>query len=169
MKMKYDYSLIYIDYPNKPPKYNDYVRIICLKHGEFKQQYGLHKSGQGCPECAGRNKWTFELCKAESLKYANKKQMTEEFKRYSGRVNKLNLSPTLHSSLNKHLAYSGINELYNTNKSLSKDKVQFIMFYLDKMRKGTRKLTIYDAARIECYRLGIHEYQRSLDYNQIKI
>lgn len=42
---KYDYSKIeYVDANTK-------VRIICPKHGEFKQTPAAHLKGQGCPNC----------------------------------------------------------------------------------------------------------------------
>ena len=42
---KYDYSLV--DYIGT----HDKVKIICKKHGEFKQQPNQHLSGNGCIEC----------------------------------------------------------------------------------------------------------------------
>lgn len=47
---KYDYSLV--DYENALKN----VRIICKIHGEFQQAPSMHKSGQGCPKCAGIEK-----------------------------------------------------------------------------------------------------------------
>jgi very-short-patch-repair endonuclease len=42
---KYDYSMI--DYINSSTK----VRIVCKKHGEFKQSIHHHIDGVGCPNC----------------------------------------------------------------------------------------------------------------------
>lgn len=45
---KYNYSSVdYVGWDNK-------VEIICPKHGVFKQTPHNHKSGDGCPICAGR-------------------------------------------------------------------------------------------------------------------
>ena len=42
---RYDYSRVeYVD--SMTP-----VRIVCPKHGEFKQRPAMHLSGRGCPEC----------------------------------------------------------------------------------------------------------------------
>jgi hypothetical protein len=76
--MKYDYSLLRIDYPDRIPFGNDVIRIICSVHGEFKQKYKIHKSGSGCQKCAGRNVYSFEICKSESLKHTSKKDWIEK-------------------------------------------------------------------------------------------
>ena len=47
---KYDYSKV--NYVNSRTK----VAIICPEHGEFLQQPTQHLSGQGCPQCVGREK-----------------------------------------------------------------------------------------------------------------
>lgn len=47
---KYDYSL------TKDVGYNDYVKIICHKHGEFLQKAKNHLSGCGCQKCAYENR-----------------------------------------------------------------------------------------------------------------
>ena len=43
---KYDYSLV--EYINAKTK----IKIICPKHGEFRQTPDSHKRGNGCPKCA---------------------------------------------------------------------------------------------------------------------
>jgi hypothetical protein len=43
---KYDYSLV--NYKNNNTK----IKIICPKHGEFKQQPGSHLLGKGCKKCS---------------------------------------------------------------------------------------------------------------------
>lgn len=43
---KYDYSLV--DYKDSRTK----IRIVCPKHGEFKQEANNHLQGHGCPKCA---------------------------------------------------------------------------------------------------------------------
>lgn len=58
---KYDYSeaeQYYIDGKSK-------VKIICPIHGEFWQSVGMHRSGQGCPEC-GKIKRNRSLMTSES-------------------------------------------------------------------------------------------------------
>lgn len=47
---KYDYSKV--EYVNSRTK----ICIICPKHGEFWQNYHVHKQGCGCPKCARENK-----------------------------------------------------------------------------------------------------------------
>lgn len=52
---KYDYDQTnYIDYHTK-------VDIICPIHGMFSQLPGNHIRGQGCPQCAGNIKYTFDV------------------------------------------------------------------------------------------------------------
>ena len=51
---KYDYSLV--EYNGNKKK----VKIICPKHGEFKQLPNHHLKGVGCPMCAGLKKHTTE-------------------------------------------------------------------------------------------------------------
>lgn len=41
----YDYSL------SEPKKAKDKIKIICKKHGVFKQSLDSHKRGRGCPVC----------------------------------------------------------------------------------------------------------------------
>src|SRR5690349_6420172 len=84
-EIKYDYSLLKIDYPNRLPGYKEYLRVICLMHGEFTVRYDNHKYKKlGCTKCNRRQKnnyWTLELCKNEALKY---KTRTEWNKKSSG-------------------------------------------------------------------------------------
>lgn len=47
---RYDYSKVI--YENR----RSIVKIICVKHGEFKQQAGAHMYGNGCPMCANNIK-----------------------------------------------------------------------------------------------------------------
>ena len=54
---KYDYLLV--DYKNAHIK----IKIICKKHGMFKQTPYSHLNGNGCPKCIGRNKTTNEFIK----------------------------------------------------------------------------------------------------------
>jgi superfamily II DNA or RNA helicase len=48
---KYDYSKVQYENSKTP------IIIICKEHGEFLQQLHIHKSGSGCPVCAGNIKW----------------------------------------------------------------------------------------------------------------
>lgn len=50
MKIKYDYSLLRIDYPNRLPLSNDKVRVICNLHGEFSCSLTNHKRGNWLPK-----------------------------------------------------------------------------------------------------------------------
>lgn len=51
---RYNYSQV--KYKNNRTK----VKIICPKHGIFEQTPGNHLQGQGCPVCAGAQKYTTE-------------------------------------------------------------------------------------------------------------
>ena len=64
----YDYSLV--SYKNAHSK----VIIVCKKHGQFLQAPGVHKSGVGCPKCAGnfrisKDEMIQEFVKKHGLKY----------------------------------------------------------------------------------------------------
>ena len=63
---KYGYSLV--EYVNRKTK----VKIICTKHGEFKQLSYAHLFGQGCPKCTGLNKTTDEFISDAKLIHNNK-------------------------------------------------------------------------------------------------
>jgi very-short-patch-repair endonuclease len=67
---KYDYSFVRYDgYENK-------IKIVCLKHGEFMQSPHSHLSGAGCPSCKesrGENKVT-EILMKNNIKF--QKQVT---------------------------------------------------------------------------------------------
>ena len=52
---KYGYSKV--EYINNKTK----IKIICPKHGEFKQIPSNHLKGTGCNRCAGKNKTTKDL------------------------------------------------------------------------------------------------------------
>jgi hypothetical protein len=55
---KYDYSLVkYVNYKTK-------IKIICLKHGEFKKTIYNHiNNKQGCPICGNSCKYKKVYCK----------------------------------------------------------------------------------------------------------
>lgn len=55
---KYDYSKC--EYITNNIK----VKIICPLHGTFEQTPNSHLSGNGCPECAGKNKNTLDFIEA---------------------------------------------------------------------------------------------------------
>jgi len=58
---RYDYSLV--KYINAKTK----IKIICRKHGVFKQTPNSHLNGAGCSIC-NRNQLTFEIFKDKSIK-----------------------------------------------------------------------------------------------------
>tara|TARA_B110000977_G_scaffold201073_1_gene293988 strand:+ start:52 stop:4359 length:4308 start_codon:yes stop_codon:yes gene_type:complete len=62
---KYDYSRV--EYNSAK---NDVI-IICKKHGEFKQQATVHKSGSGCKKCG--------IISSSNSKFINKKNILEKF------------------------------------------------------------------------------------------
>lgn len=69
-KNKYDYSKVnYISDNHK-------VIIICLKHGEFTQNPGKHKMGQGCPKCKSSKgeQRIIEFLSENEIKYEHQKK-----------------------------------------------------------------------------------------------
>jgi very-short-patch-repair endonuclease len=64
---KYDYS--FCEYLNNYTK----IKIICNKHGEFKQTPNNHLSGNGCPDCV-KNK------KMNTLNFIKKSQKIHSYK-----------------------------------------------------------------------------------------
>ena len=62
---KFDYSLVKYNGANKN------IKIICKEHGEFKQLYTNHLSGQGCPKCRGLYKTNKEFIRECKLKHSN--------------------------------------------------------------------------------------------------
>jgi hypothetical protein len=76
---KYNYS--YVNYINNKTE----VKIICPKHGEFKQTPNHHLRGEGCPTCSeskGENKIRIFLEK-NNLKYLKQKRFKECKNKYS--------------------------------------------------------------------------------------
>lgn len=64
---KYDYSLV--NYVNSRTK----IKIICPKHGVFKQSPAIHLYGIGCLDCSGKNKRTVEEFVKEAKKIHGEK------------------------------------------------------------------------------------------------
>ncbi|MCT7632104.1 hypothetical protein [Aliarcobacter butzleri] len=69
---KYDYSKI------DKTKNSEKVEIICKKHGSFFQVIAYHKSGNGCPKCAGNKLLntnevinSFKLIHGDKYDYSN--------------------------------------------------------------------------------------------------
>ena len=67
---KYDYSKVNYNTGN------DYVEIICPKHGSFFQKASNHRYGQGCPKCMESHleKEIRVLCEQNNIKYEYQKQ-----------------------------------------------------------------------------------------------
>jgi very-short-patch-repair endonuclease len=63
---EYDYSLV--DYINNHTK----VKIICSKHGVFKQEPNGHLNGAGCPKCDNKNVTTEEFIEKAKEIHGNK-------------------------------------------------------------------------------------------------
>jgi len=62
----YDYSLVEYN------RIDDIVKIICKKHGEFKQEMNNHLNlKQGCPKCKGLNKTTQDFINESRLIHGN--------------------------------------------------------------------------------------------------
>ena len=70
---KYDYSLV--DYKNK----SDKIKIICQKHGIFKQCIKSHLNGHGCVRCkeSEGEKEVCELLDKMNIKYVREKRFKE--------------------------------------------------------------------------------------------
>lgn len=70
----YDYSLVEFDKDNK-------VKIICPIHGIFEQRPSKHRLGQGCPQCAKKEKTnkknTKEFIELSKNKHGEKYEYTE--------------------------------------------------------------------------------------------
>jgi len=67
---RYDYSLVnYIDYKTK-------VKIICKKHGIFKQIPIGHLKGRGCEKCVGKNKTTEQFIEESKEVHGNRYDYT---------------------------------------------------------------------------------------------
>lgn len=74
-KVKYDYSLINVDYSNKLPYAKDKIRVICKIHGEFLICYDTHKRGMGCPFCSGKMQkgyWTKKRCIEDARRFKSR-------------------------------------------------------------------------------------------------
>ena len=69
---KYDYSKV--EYVNSKTK----LCIICPKHGEFRQGARQHLIGQGCPMCAGCNKWNYQTCYESAQKYKTRNEFQKK-------------------------------------------------------------------------------------------
>ena len=69
---KYDYSLITEEWwqENYKESKQTYIKIICPKHGEFKQSVFLHLRGHGCQTC-GVEKSTYKINEKKKLKFKN--------------------------------------------------------------------------------------------------
>lgn len=74
VKSRYDYSLLRIDYPDRIPLSNEFIRIICPIHGEFRKSLSHHLRGQGCQKCSNKNKYitTEEFIEKARNSHANR-------------------------------------------------------------------------------------------------
>ena len=60
---KYDYSKVELTGNNK-----SYVIITCKEHGDFKQKINCHLTGDGCPKCSKKHRYTTEEFVEEAKK-----------------------------------------------------------------------------------------------------
>jgi hypothetical protein len=101
---KYDYSLV--EYVNCKSK----IKIICEKHGEFKQTPHNHLHGYGCIKCSGKYLYnTNEFIEKAKLKHGDKYDYSNV--NYYGGNNTVNIGCLLHGffkiKASVHLTGSG--------------------------------------------------------------
>lgn len=133
--------------------YNDYItstskiRIICKKHGEFKQIACSHTRGQGCPKCkADKNgsrqtRQGNEVLKDMFLKH-NYKYLYPDFS-YKKTHSKINISCKEHGlfkqSISKHLRGQGCPKCTNIVSKPEIELSYFIKSLNMKIQTSTRK------------------------------
>ena len=80
----YDYSLVNFN------NIHEYVKIICPKHGLFKQRVVKHQSGQGCKKCNKGEVWnTQDFIKKSKIVHKNKFDYSEV--KYSSTISKVRI------------------------------------------------------------------------------
>lgn len=73
---KYNYSLV--EYTNNSSK----IKIVCKKHGEFKQSPYKHLKGQGCPNCKNKTTSNRMIKNNPGWTYTNWKKSAENSKHF---------------------------------------------------------------------------------------
>lgn len=106
---RYDYSNI------KTSTVDEYVEIICLEHGLFRQRPDSHLSGRGCPHCSGNKKYTKKtFIEKARLVHGNKYDYSKSI--YVNNETKLEITCLDHGSFfqqpNSHFNGSGCPECY---------------------------------------------------------
>jgi len=131
----YDYSQInYIGTINK-------VKIICTKHGEFKQAPCAHLQGQGCKECKRYSRLDgLRLTTDDFIKKANKVHnnlYSYKYTKVKGNKNKVTITCKEHGNFqqspNSHLKGRGCRKCYLENNGYNKNK--FVYFAKDRICK----------------------------------
>ncbi len=112
---KYDYSVV--EYVNLKTK----IKIICKKHGEFKQTPRSHINGHGCKTCAGNNRGNTDkfISDAESV---HKNKFDYSLSIYVSNQTKLSIICPEHGEFkqtpNAHLSGKGCNKCRTSKNSL---------------------------------------------------
>lgn len=110
---------------------NDFIKIICKKHGLFEQRLRKHLEGSGCHLCARNikkdiNSFIIEANKIHNNKYDYSKSL------YTGSLNKLTITCPIHGDFEQiasnHLRGFGCKKCYldNANLELKYTNDQFI-------------------------------------------
>ena len=113
---KYDYSLVnYL-------KAHELVKIVCVKHGIFKQTPSKHLLKLGCPKCANKNVTTEEFIEKAKLVHGDKYDYS--LVEYVGSKKKVKIICSIHGVFeqmpNNHL--SGSNCLKCNNKNVTTEE-----------------------------------------------
>lgn len=111
---KYDYSKVRFD------NIKDKVKIICPKHGQFKQCISNHMNlGNGCPECAHNTKWNTNKL-AEELNKIHFNKYDYSLLEYNGIMKKIKILCIEHGEFiqtaSKHLSGQGCPQCSYTSK-----------------------------------------------------
>jgi very-short-patch-repair endonuclease len=127
----YDYSLV--DYVNNVTK----IKIICKKHGVFKQTPTIHFKGSGCPKCAGKNVSNLEFIQKAIAVHGNKYNYSQT--KYVSARNKIKIGCEKHGQFFQrafdHLAGHGCpkcKESFGERKIREYLEINKIMFEKEK-------------------------------------
>jgi len=135
-------------YPEKYTRAHDYIEIICPIHGSFKQKAYLHLQGQGCPECGGTKKFTFEKFIKKAQEIHNKYQYDE--KSYKNTSSNIKIICPEHGEFKQlvveHLKGSGCPKC--ADHGFNPDKPA-ILYYLKDTETGLYKIGISNKSSIE--------------------
>jgi hypothetical protein len=167
---RYDYSKV--KYVNNHTK----VKIICPKHGVFKQTPNRHLSGDGCAVCVGLQRQTTEQFIEKAVAKHNNKYDYSKVKYVNTRTKVKIICPKhgiFEQTPRNHLSGNGCPSCnYSKGEQylaewLTINNIQFIPQYTIKKCKHKRPLP-FDFAICINNRLGLIEYQGDGHYGIIE-